>query len=771
MKTLPVMSLLLAAAFANADPDFTDGQVRIPLATYLELKARAARATEADSQEEDLQQDEQEGAGTAPMVLEARISGRLTRRALELTVQATVEGTRNDWHLQPLLPDDVALAELTTDAGATVLSMDGRRYLAFAGTGRHTVTMKLVTSGGESGSSRQVDLAILPGASRQLALEVPPRLDVEVTPSDLVTTDRSGGKRVLRGYVPAGQETLSIRWDTDAVAEDAAPEPAVRPPTSTSKEPPRLNVTASMLASVGERLLTVYTTLRYAIFHAPVSRFEWTVPAGVEVIGVQGRGVTEWNCAPGQAGLLCSVELPFPVQRTYELSIQLEQALPKDLSQLVVPAPTARGVQRQSGHVAVEVVGSAEVKPADGTTAVREDVRELPPDLFAGQSTPILLAFKFLEPPVVLALDVKRRESVELSPISVDDAAYTTVWTTEGRTITEGTFQVRNRQRQFLAMRLPEGAVIQSAFVADAPVKPSTGDDGRLRIPLRSGRGAEGESFVVQVVYALDDQPLPAVGRMETLLPTMDAEVGALHHTLILPEHQQLWAFDGDLSTEPPAMIEPGRVDGVSFGLGMAKRDVMMAPPAAPPMQMAMERADLDEELALKTEDRREQARARVPRQSNIGALRMSALMGAGPGGGGMNAAVVQQGVLPVRIQIPQAGERYTAHAFYIPPDRALRWASRVASEGSLGVLWVLLALLGLALGVLAFRQGARLLVLEGMDRDRVLLLAGMVVAVVLTAYFRRHVAILPLFVLAGALAAWLTARLRSPRPPPAPAA
>ena len=97
------------------------------------------------------------------------------------------------------------------------------------------------------------------------------------------------------------------------------------------------------------------------------------------------------------------------VQRTYELSIQMEQPLPKDATRITIPAPTARGVQRQSGHVAVEVMGNAEVKPGDGTTAVREDVRELPPDIFAGQSTPILLAFNWLDGPLTATLDIQRR--------------------------------------------------------------------------------------------------------------------------------------------------------------------------------------------------------------------------------------------------------------------------------------------------------------------------------------------------------------------------
>ncbi len=772
MNARHIVALLLCATPALANEAST---VRMPLSQYEALKARAGDGTPNGAELE----EKPEGQPAA-LVVEARISGVLTKKALTLEAKATVEGTQHAWYAVPLVPSDVALTDLTLTGSGTVMEDEGMRVLVFAGPGRQSVSFKLTTSGELSGGARAVALNVLPNTSRVLTLELQGRLDAEVDPSDLITLDKSGGRRTLKGYLPATAGEMSIRWSSATMREEEE-EPTAETPRAkqpTSKEPARINVQASMLASVGERLLTVYTTLRYAIFHAPVSRFEWTVPAGAEVLGVQGRGVTDWACT-GTGERTCFVELPFPVQRTYELSIQMEQPLPKDATRITIPAPTARGVQRQSGHVAVEVMGNAEVKPGDGTTAVREDVRELPPDLFAGQSTPILLAFKFLDGPLTATLDIQRRESVEMSPISVDDASFTTVWTTEGRTITEGTFHVRNRQRQFLALRLPEGAVIQSAFVQDAPVKPSTGEDGRIRVPLRShGRGADAESFVVQVVYILDNQPLPGVGQVKALLPSLDAEIGALHHTLILPDHQKLWSFGGDLFVGNPRVVAAATTEGGHGGLFLraAKNDIgnmmedemaEMAPMPAQMMQNAVP-------MAKSAQARGGKGKRMVITGSGGGAASRMMAGGALAGADGdfdsepaVTPTIGNTGVLPVRIQIPQSGDRYTAHAFYIPPDKALSWNARAMARGLQNLLLALLMVLGVVLGLLLARQAPRFAQRAPLNREQLAALALAGLGLVLAVYFKRQVTVLPGFVVVGAIMGFTLQRLKTMRDTP----
>lgn len=748
---------VLTPVMAWADESSPHGHVRIPLSAYQDLRNKAnARASldQSVSEEMDFQ--------SVTRILQAQVSGSLSKRSLKLEIRVVVEGTSNGWHILPVMPLDLPLIDATITGGGTLIQADGMRSLAFEGPGKRTLVAHLVASGNESGGMRQVNLNILPGTSRQWILELGRGVDAEMEPSDLVRLERKDGKRSLRGHVPATAEEVEVRWSAqgERMAEDP-PAQQPQPQENKSKDPPRINVQTSMLASVGERLLTVYTTHRYAIFHAPVSRFEWTVPAGVEVLGVQGRGVTEWTCSPGDVERACSVDLPFPVQRSYELSIQLEQPLPKDAARFQVPTPSPKGVQRTSGHMAVEVMGNAEVKGAPGTTAIGEDVRELPQDLLAGQSTPILLAFKFLEAPVKVVLDIARRESLEMAPISIDDASFTTVWTTEGRTITECNLAVRNRQRQFLAMGLPEGATPQSAFVGGRPVKPSTGEDGRIRIPLLSGgREAESESFAVQVIYSLDNVPLPSLGSVKPVLPTLDAEVGALHHTLVLPDEQYLWAFGGDLSNRSPQVIVErpfSESTGLMLGGLAANRGPMMTLaneemnlPAAPQAMVQAKVAMDKKENAFK-----QMQEARVRRGEAAGDGMFDEMERTPQQVSMASSPLGQTGVLPVRIEIPKSGDRYTVHAFYVPPGKALQWTARVASTGLQNLALLITALLGLALGIIFVRQGQALWHRDPLNAERIAFLVGLCVCALLAIYLRRLALPLPVFAVLGIAGLW----------------
>jgi hypothetical protein len=118
-------------------------------------------------------------------------------------------------------------------------------------------------------------------------------------------------------------------------------------------------------------------------------------------------------------------------------------------------------------------------------------------------------------------------------------------------------------------------------------------------------------------------------------------------------------------------------------------------------------------------------------------------------------------GVLPVRIQIPQHGDRYTAHAFYIPPDASLAWTARVASPGAQHGLLGLLALLGAAMGALAARAGRALWCRPVDTRVAGGLAVLAVLAVLLAVYFGTLIVPLPGFVLLGVMGGWSIKRIR----------
>ena len=85
---------------------------------------------------------------------------------------------------------------------------------------------------------------------------------------------------------------------------------------------------------------------------------------------------------------------------------------------------------------------------------------------------------------------------------NVEEARYDALVEEEGKALVRARYAVRNNQRAFLAVTLPEGATLWSASVAGRPLRP--GVSRRRSLLLRSKRAAPGEetpTFAVEVTY------------------------------------------------------------------------------------------------------------------------------------------------------------------------------------------------------------------------------------------------------------------------------
>ena len=74
-------------------------------------------------------------------------------------------------------------------------------------------------------------------------------------------------------------------------------------------------------------------------------------------------------------------------------------------------------------------------------------------------------------------LSVTRHGRVETQEAAIDRAAYHTLMTRDGLSVTVARFWVRNSRKQFLRIDLPEGSEIWSAFVNGRPEKPALASD------------------------------------------------------------------------------------------------------------------------------------------------------------------------------------------------------------------------------------------------------------------------------------------------------
>jgi len=229
------------------------------------------------------------------------------------------------------------------------------------------------------------------------------------------------------------------------------------------------------------------------------------LPEQFTVNQVSGAMVADWENTAREL----TVSFIEPVQNTVRFTVSGELRLPRS-GKLDVPLLRLPAAERETGGVAVEVLGAGEIKERQANGLEEAEAAELG-QLISSRQSPSLIAFR-LQPAEgkslrTLSLNVARYTPQAVLTANIEEADYSTLVTADGKMLVQSRFAVRNNQRNFLKLSLPANAVLWSASVAGRPVRPGRAPDGSLLLPLEKTRsGDEAPAFVVEVSY-LDQTP------------------------------------------------------------------------------------------------------------------------------------------------------------------------------------------------------------------------------------------------------------------------
>jgi hypothetical protein len=212
--------------------------------------------------------------------------------------------------------------------------------------------------------------------------------------------------------------------------------------------------------------------------------------------------------------------------------------LPRD-GQIDVPLVRLTAAERETGAVAVEVLGAGEIKDRNFAGLDEAEAADLA-QMISSRQSPSMIAFR-LKPaegksPPSLSVSVARYTPQAVLTANVEEARYSVLVTEDGKILVHSRLAVRNNQRSFLKVTLPSSAVLWSAAVAGRPVRPGRAPDGSLLVPLEKGRtGDEAPAFAVEIAYVDRVPPWTEKGRAKLSLLALDMPISKssllLHHS------------------------------------------------------------------------------------------------------------------------------------------------------------------------------------------------------------------------------------------------
>jgi hypothetical protein len=486
-----------AAAQTTAPPD---GWVVLPLDEYKALREKALPAA-------------------APPALPP-VDATLTRVDYDLRVtgdtvtgraRLTIDVLRDAW-TRVQIPSGLLVRDARLDGQPVSLVGGASPHVLLSRAGRFVLALDLALPLTAAAGSESIALPPSPSPISTATLALP-LSEVDVSVSGGFVTDRAQAGTDSRWTVLGrSNQPLVLSWKRKVVDRR-------------SEQPLRVRARVTQTIALGEESGQVAAAVRVEVVQGVARELALAVPAGLVVNEVNGSTVGDWESAGGTL----RVRLLDASASDTSFVVSGEMRAPRD-GPIVVPIIRIPSAERETGAVAVDVVGAGEIAERDARGLDPADPADLG-DLVAGRESPSMMAFRMrpLAGTETRSLTVKvvRYTPQAVLIANVEEARYRLLAAEDGKLLVEGKYAVRNNQRSFLKVVLPTGAVLWSAEVAGRPVRPALAEAGSILLPLEKGRaGDDAPTFVVGLVYLQGERTAWLErGRARLDLPALDLPI------------------------------------------------------------------------------------------------------------------------------------------------------------------------------------------------------------------------------------------------------
>jgi hypothetical protein len=382
-------------------------------------------------------------------------------------------------------------------------------------------------------------------------------VDIKLAGGLLVEKSEPGAESKWIAYA-RGNEPLTFTWKRKT--EDHRSTQALR-----------LRGSLTELTGLGEDTTTIVAEVNVEVTQGAAREVRIALPDKVTINQVSGATVADWEMKDGQL----AVTFLEPVEQTAKFIVSGETRSPRD-GQIDIPLLRLLNTERDTGGVAVEVLGAGEINKFKTEGLENADATDLAEIVSSRQSTS-LSAFRFRSGDAKttrsLTVNVARYTPQAVLMANVAEARYNVLITNEGKLLVQARYAVRNNQRNFLKITLPQGATLWSASLAGKPIRPGQSPDGSILLPLEKAHaGEDSPEFAVELVYISKGTAWNDKGQFKLALPALDLPVS---RTGLLVYHPPLFK----VSPEPGSFRAETYAEPLSAALNPP-------PPPAPPPPM-----------------------------------------------------------------------------------------------------------------------------------------------------------------------------------------
>jgi hypothetical protein len=500
---LVAVLFLFASIASGQDSSRSSGWIAIPAADYQSLHSKAY-PVEPIPEPPPLQ------STLTRINYDLQISGDLAVGQATLVVDVI----KNGWVRVPI-PSSLLVREAKLDGKPVPLIESGDKFSSksavFFHQGRAELLLDVVLPIAINATNESISLppaaAGITRASIQLSRQ---GLEVKLAGGFLAEKSESAAKSKWVAY---GRENEPLVFSWWKKTEDHR-----------SSQPLRLRGSLTEFVGLGEDVMSIQAEVSAEILQGATKEIRIELPDKVAINQVAGAMVADWEMKPREL----VVTLLEPAEKNAKFVFGGETRTPRE-GQIDIPLLRLLNAERETGGVAVEVLGAGEVMDRKSAGLESADATDLG-EVIANRQSPSLLAFRFRsgDSKAARSLKVKvaRYTQEAVLVANVEEARYKVLINDEGKSLVQAKYAIRNNQRNFLKVTLPPNAVIWNAAVAGKPIRPGQTSDGSLLLPLEKARaGEDAPAFTAEILYFNRGEEWKNSGKSKLTLPELDLPI------------------------------------------------------------------------------------------------------------------------------------------------------------------------------------------------------------------------------------------------------
>jgi hypothetical protein len=544
----------------SAEPAHIAGWVVIPVEEYRVLRAKAF-PVEHDPEPPPLD------ATLTRVDYDLHVAGDLAAGRASLTVDVLKDG----WVRVPV-PAGLLVREARLDGKpvALVPGAKGGTHLSalLSHAGRFELLLDIDVPLGSSAGEQSISLpSTESGVTRASVVVARQGIDLKISGGLLSEESETSAETRWLAYA-RGNEALTFTWRKKT--EDHHVE-----------LPLRLRGSLTQLTSLGEDSTSVYAEANFEVVQGAAREVRIQLPEKVTINQVSGAMVADWEMKNGEL----AVTFLEPVEHSARFVINGETRLPRD-GIIDIPLLRLLNTERDTGGVAVEILGAGEIKDQKAQGLEDADATELG-EMVANRQSPALVAFRARSGEAgatrSLSVNVARYDQQAVLLANIEEARYQVLLSADGKELVEARYAVRNNQRNFVKVTLPSGATVWSVSLAGRPVRPGQSPDGSLLLPLEKSRGGdEAPAFAIEILYLTKAAAWNDKGHEKVSLPALDLPISRTGLLLYYPPLFRVSAEPGTFHTQlyanpVAAVLEPIEEGGREGGGALVSNGTLPA--------------------------------------------------------------------------------------------------------------------------------------------------------------------------------------------------